>query len=151
MMKRSGCDVTRSFFICEPCPPGMLIGGYWSTGRGVVVCENVERSTAQISRTMVHEMVHAYDYCTSEFDLNNCVHYACTEIRAANLSGDCNWTMELIRGRGAAFTKHKQACVKRMASLSLQSNPSCAANADRAVDIAFERCWKDLRPFDHVP
>lgn len=42
-MSDRGCDVARSFFICEPCPPALSIGGYWHSGRGVVVCENVER------------------------------------------------------------------------------------------------------------
>jgi len=28
--------------------------------------------------------------------INNCIHMACTEIRAENLSGECNWSRELM-------------------------------------------------------
>jgi inner membrane protease ATP23 len=45
---------------------------------------------------MVHELIHAIDLCRTKMDpLNNCMHMACTEIRAENLSGECDWTREL--------------------------------------------------------
>jgi hypothetical protein len=40
--------------------------------------------------TLTHELVHAYDHCRAYVDWSNCVHHACSEIRAANLSGDCS-------------------------------------------------------------
>ncbi len=54
-------------------------------------------------------MVHAYDHCRAKIDNQNCLHIACTEvivsfsssnlqIRASSLSGDCNYTQELMRG-----------------------------------------------------
>lgn len=147
-MTDRGCDVARSFFICEQCPAGMLVGGYWSSGRGVVVCENVERSTAQVGRTLRHELVHAFDWCRVEMNPSNCLHTACTEIRAANLSGDCSYAMELIRGRGWSITKHKPECVRRIAITSLQTHPACAANAERAVEMAFQHCWGDTQVCD---
>ena len=39
--------------------------------------------------TLTHELVHAYDHCRAYVDWSNCVHHACSEVRAANLSGDC--------------------------------------------------------------
>lgn len=39
--------------------------------------------------TLTHELVHAYDHCRAFVDWSNCVHHACSEIRAAHLSGDC--------------------------------------------------------------
>jgi inner membrane protease ATP23 len=39
--------------------------------------------------TLTHELVHAYDHCRAYVDWTNCVHHACSEVRAANLSGDC--------------------------------------------------------------
>ena len=148
-----GCDVSRSFFSCAQCPEGMLIGGFWSSESGVVVCENVPRSTDQIGRTLLHELVHAYDWCRVDFSPTNCLHLACTEIRAANLSGDCNLAMEMIRGRSEAFrfTAHKQNCVKRVAIQSLMNNPNCKANAPRSVELAWDLCWPDATPFDHIP
>lgn len=47
---------------------------------------------------MIHELIHAYDYCRANLVLENCRHHACTEIRAASLSGDCDFFNELKRG-----------------------------------------------------
>lgn len=141
----------RTFFSCRQCPAGMLIGGYWNPSEGIVICENFPRSSDQIGRTMLHELIHAFDWCRVDFSPTNCLHHACTEIRAANLSGDCNLGLELIRGRGLMFTKHKQDCIKRIAVTSLQMNPSCAAHAQKSVDLAWGLCFPDTQPFDHVP
>jgi inner membrane protease ATP23 len=100
---------------------------------------------------MMHELIHAYDWCRVDFNPDNCLHIACTEIRAANLSGDCNLAMEVIRGRGWGFTKHKQSCVKRIAQISLEMNKNCEKNAKRSVELAWDLCWPDSAPFDHIP
>ncbi|KAF8985100.1 Mitochondrial inner membrane protease atp23 [Entomortierella lignicola] len=70
-------------------------------------------------------------------------------IRAAALSGDCNWTREVRRGF-YTFTKQHQECVKRRAILSVQANPNCPsrAAAEKAVNAVFESCYNDTRPFD---
>ncbi len=129
----------------------MLIGGFWSNKYGVVLCQNRPRSPYQMGRTMIHELVHAYDDCRVDFNMNNCLHIACTEIRAANLSGDCTLAMELLRGRGLSITAHKQECVKRIAITSLSMNSNCKDHAARSVDVAWKHCWPDLQPFDHIP
>ena len=156
MLKGCAClplthQASRSFFRCEECPEELLIGGYWDTERGVVLCQNRPRSPSQMGRTMLHELVHAFDFCRVEMNPTSCLHMACTEIRAANLSGDCNLSMELMRGRGLGFTAHKQECVKRIAASSLSINPGCKEHAVRAVELAWAHCWPDLQPFDHIP
>ena len=83
--------------------------------------------------------------------LNNCVHMACTEIRAENLSGECHWFREAVSGRIKNFSKHGQECVKRRAALSVKANPNCSDKADEYVDAAFERCFEDTFPFDRHP
>mmetsp|Transcript_20960 Transcript_20960/g.61012 ORF Transcript_20960/g.61012 Transcript_20960/m.61012 type:complete len:90 (-) Transcript_20960:413-682(-) len=83
--------------------------------------------------------------------LNNCMHMACTEIRAENLSGECAWTKELSAGRMSQFTGHGAECVKRRAALSVQANPNCRDRAREYVDAAFDRCYKDTFPFDRHP
>jgi mitochondrial inner membrane protease ATP23 len=50
------------------------------------------------SRTMVHESIHAFDHCRVKLDIGSCKHLACSEIRAANLSTDCNFSEETNRG-----------------------------------------------------
>jgi inner membrane protease ATP23 len=116
-----------------------------------VLCENYPRSAHQFARTMKHELVHAYDLCRVEYAPKSCLHNACTEIRAANLSGDCNLSMEILRGRGWKYMAHKQDCVKNQAATSVAWNPSCAENAQRSVELAFKDCWADTSPFDHIP
>ena len=46
--------------------------------------------------------VHAFDDCRAKVDWSNCVHHACSEIRAANLSGDCSFMQEMMRGQASA-------------------------------------------------
>ncbi len=62
------------------------------------------------SQVLAHELIHVFDECRANVDWNNLNHHACSEVRAANLSGDCWWKGELMRGhlnikvRRAAWT-----------------------------------------------
>ena len=105
-------------------------------------------------KAMVHELIHAIDLCRTKMDpFNNCVQFACTEIRAENLSGECNWFKEMSYGQtwSKGFSGHNKSCVKRRAILSVEANPNCKERATEAVDAAFERCYKDTFPFDRHP
>ena len=43
------------------------------------ICE--EPCTQNLARrTIVHELIHAYDFCRAEVDADNCYHAACTEV-----------------------------------------------------------------------
>jgi inner membrane protease ATP23 len=90
----------------------------------VVICENNLEQKEMVRDTMLHEGVHAFDDCRANVDWSNCVHHACSEvrvrlrataavfafracltpfaassqIRAANLSGDCSFRAEVARG-----------------------------------------------------
>eukprot|EP01087_Luapelamoeba_hula_P004280 TRINITY_DN14213_c0_g1_i2.p1 TRINITY_DN14213_c0_g1~~TRINITY_DN14213_c0_g1_i2.p1 ORF type:complete len:188 (+),score=30.61 TRINITY_DN14213_c0_g1_i2:3-566(+) len=91
-MADRGCHVSLGkFFTCKPCVGTAPIGGYWDPSQGVVVCQNYFTSLANTERTVLHELIHAYDDCRAHVDWDNCKHHACTEIRAANLSKDCNY------------------------------------------------------------
>ena len=61
---------------------------------------------------MVHETIHAYDHCRAKVNWSSCHHHACSEIRAANLSGDCRIVNELARGNlfGGIKEQH-QVCL----------------------------------------
>ena len=77
---------------------------------------------------------------------------ACAQVRAANLSGDCNWRMEFDRGN-FNFTGQQRACVRRRAELSVAMNPSCQGigAARAAIDGCFDACIADTAPFDREP
>jgi hypothetical protein len=101
---------------------------------------------------LAHELIHAIDYCRSDMDpLRNCLQLACTEIRAENLSGECNLQWELLRAKLDSFRGHGQDCVRRRAIDSVRANPNCTDRASLYVDAAMERCYADTFPFERHP
>ena len=63
----------------------------------IVICQNVARSYSRVQNTMAHELVHMFDYCQNQFDFKKLDHVACSEVRAANLTG-CSYIGSLIQG-----------------------------------------------------
>jgi hypothetical protein len=61
----------------------------------IYLCQQHLRNETHAHESMVHELIHAVDMCRTKMDpINNCIHLACTEIRAENLSGECHWLRE---------------------------------------------------------
>ncbi len=118
----------------------------------VILCHNHLLSQKEVNHALTHELLHAYDHCrAANVDWHNCEHHACSEIRAASLSGDCNFKEELLRGNYGIRKQH-QICVRRRAELSLSMNPSCQGLRGRlAIDRVFDACLKDTAPFDRIP
>jgi hypothetical protein len=126
--------VKRTFFSCERCTQECQ-GGY-DPQRGVILCQqHMQNSSALIESTMIHELIHAFDDCRAHVKWDDMTHHACTEIRAANLSGDCSFSQELARGN-FKLRAQQQKCVRRRAELSVAMNPSstgpCARTRARA-------------------
>ena len=116
----------------------------------IYICQQYMEDELMTHKTIAHELIHALDACRTKMDpLRNCVHLACTEIRAENLSGECSFLRELPRME--RYAGHGQACVRRRAILSVRANPKCAAHAEQYVDAAMERCFQDVYPFDRHP
>ncbi|KAK5575564.1 hypothetical protein RB653_006697 [Dictyostelium firmibasis] len=134
---------------CEPCDSFDALGSF-SPKKGVVICDNMQTFPLNIRNTIVHEFVHAYDMCKNKLNPFNCEHLACTEIRAANLSGDCKWQLEALKKNFGVFN-HQAECTKRRAIGSLQSNPNCKDVAEMAVNKVWEKCNKDYYPFSNIP
>ncbi|KAL0042550.1 hypothetical protein WJX79_003282 [Trebouxia sp. C0005] len=149
-MKEAGCAVHKSFFQVENCDA--QAGGGFRPPDGVVLCHNHLLSQKEVNHALTHELLHAYDHCrAANVDWHNCEHHACSEIRAASLSGDCNFKEELLRGNYGIRKQH-QVCVRRRAELSLSMNPSCKGLRGKlAVDKVFDACLKDTAPFDRIP
>lgn len=116
----------------------------------IFICQQYMESEIMTHKSMAHELIHAIDSCRTKMDpVNNCVHLACTEIRAENLSGECSVLKELPRMKN--FLGHGGECVKRRAALSVRANPKCAARAEDYVEAAMSRCFEDYFPFDKHP
>jgi len=118
----------------------------------IYLCQQHVQSESHAHQSMVHELIHALDMCRTKMDpLNNCIHMACTEIRAQNLSGECHMWKEFMGGQISKIPKHGQECVKRRAALSVQENPNCRDRVHEYINAAFDRCYKDTFPFDRHP
>ena len=115
----------------------------------LVVCQSNLLSKSDLESTIAHELIHAYDSCTTNLAQNSCLQIACTEIRASNLSGECGMLREFGRGH-YQFTKGHQKCVRRRAILSLRMKEGCAERAEECVDRAFDRCFADTAPFNEI-
>ncbi|PSC73865.1 mitochondrial inner membrane protease ATP23 [Micractinium conductrix] len=125
----------------------------YATSRSPMVKFMIDKmDEIEINHALTHELVHAYDHCRGKnLDWTNCQHHACSEIRAAALSGDCDFKMELLRGN-VAVQGQFQKCVRRRAELSVSMNPYCkGTKAAAAVDSVFEGCFADTAPFDRIP
>ncbi|KAJ1629864.1 peptidase M76 family-domain-containing protein [Pavlovales sp. CCMP2436] len=149
-MERAGCAVNRAFFSCEHCEQDCQ-GGY-DRDRGVILCQqHMQNSASLIESTMVHELIHAFDDCRAHVEWTDLKHHACTEIRAANLSSDCAFSHELMRGN-FNMRAQQQKCVRRRAELSVAMNPSSKGSRDvkEAVSSVWLQCYKDKAPFDSV-
>lgn len=59
--------------------------------------ECISNCISKVPNTLTHEYVHAFDHARAHIDWLNLTQHACTEIRAATLSGDCNFGRELDR------------------------------------------------------
>jgi mitochondrial inner membrane protease ATP23 len=116
----------------------------------IYVCQQYMENEKMTHKTVHHELIHAIDMCRTNMDpLRNCIHMACTEIRAENLSGECSFWKELPRM--SSFRAHGKECVKRRAILSVRANPNCTSRAEDYVDAAMNRCYMDFYPYDKHP
>ncbi|CAH1265332.1 ATP23 [Branchiostoma lanceolatum] len=152
-MEESGCSMYKDrHFSCEPCGY-KVAGGFDPQANQVVLCQNIISSQGMMNRVLTHELIHAFDHCRGKVDwYNNLQHVACSEIRAANLSGDCSFSGEFRRFQLKGVKKHHQTCVWQRARDSVKVVRNCTdEEAARAVDSVWDTCFNDLAPFHKIP
>ena len=157
-MKAAGCPVDGDQFVqCDSCEP-LISGAMYqkpSTQQiGVLMCQNRLKGKSQdyYDTVLAHELIHAFDYCRAHTDFNSLSHHACTEVRAANLSGECTWLREAKRGI-LRLRGHHEECVRRRAVISVLGNPGVRTSeeAKEAVGKVFDRCYRDVQPHGSIP
>ncbi|XP_017720965.1 mitochondrial inner membrane protease ATP23 homolog isoform X2 [Rhinopithecus roxellana] len=151
-MKHSGCAVnTDRHFSCEDCN-GNVSGGFDASTSQIVLCQNNIHNQAHMNRVVTHELIHAFDHCRAHVDwFTNIRHLACSEVRAANLSGDCSLVNEIFRLH-FGLKQHHQTCVRDRATLSILAVRNISKEvAKKAVDEVFESCFNDHEPFGRIP
>ncbi|ETW86748.1 Metallo peptidase M76, partial [Heterobasidion irregulare TC 32-1] len=155
-LKLAGVDVKSENLPCSPCDQTRT-GGFLPDHGAIILCQaNLLGNKDHLEHTMVHELVHMFDHVKFKVRWNDLRHHACSEIRAASLSGECKWTREVDR-RILNFSKQHQAslpsaCVRRRAITAVMANEACLDKtaAERAVNEVWESCFNDTRPFDEV-
>uniref|UniRef100_A0A8C5CHU8 Mitochondrial inner membrane protease ATP23 n=2 Tax=Gadus morhua TaxID=8049 RepID=A0A8C5CHU8_GADMO len=151
-MKSSGCTVYKDrHFSCEDCD-GSVSGGFDANSSQIVLCQNNIHQQAHMNRVVTHELIHAFDHCRAHVDwFNNYRHLACSEIRAANLSGDCSFSSEINRFN-FGLKNHRQECVRGRALRSILAVRKIShEEAGKIVDEVFDSCFNDTAPFGRIP
>ncbi|KAM9467651.1 mitochondrial inner membrane protease ATP23 homolog isoform 1-T1 [Clarias gariepinus] len=151
-MKNSGCAVYKDrHFSCEDCD-GTVSGGFDATTSQIVLCQNNIHQQAHMNRVVTHELIHAFDHCRAHVDwFNNFKHLACSEVRAASLSGDCSFGNEVARFH-FGLKKHHQECVRDRATRSILAVRKISKEeAVKTVDEVFDSCYNDHAPFGRIP
>uniref|UniRef100_A0A1A8G4I6 Mitochondrial inner membrane protease ATP23 n=1 Tax=Nothobranchius korthausae TaxID=1143690 RepID=A0A1A8G4I6_9TELE len=151
-MNNSGCKVSKDRHLsCEDCD-GTVSGGFDAASSQIVLCQNNIHQQAHMNRVLTHELIHAFDHCRAHVDwFNNFRHLACSEIRAANLSGDCSFTNEASRFN-LGLKEHHQECVRGRALRSILAVRKISREeAQKIVDEVFDSCFNDHAPFGRIP
>uniref|UniRef100_A0A0F8ALI9 Mitochondrial inner membrane protease ATP23 n=1 Tax=Larimichthys crocea TaxID=215358 RepID=A0A0F8ALI9_LARCR len=151
-MKSSGCKVLKDrHFSCEDCD-GTVSGGFDAISSQIVLCQNNISQQSHMTRVVTHELIHAFDHCRAHVDwFNNYRHLACSEIRAANLSGDCTFSNEAARFN-FGLKEHHQECVRDRALRSILALRNISRQeAEKIVDEVFDTCFNDHAPFGRIP
>eukprot|EP00041_Stephanoeca_diplocostata_P032957 m.1075344 g.1075344 ORF g.1075344 m.1075344 type:complete len:199 (+) comp24239_c1_seq4:191-787(+) len=149
-LERVGCRVdVAKHFVCEPCP---MLGAFDAERNEVVLCQNNIVSERDMADVMTHELIHAFDHCRGKVDFKNLEHLACTEIRAANLSGDCFMWKEWFNRLNFGLKGQQAKCVRRKAARSIVAiTDGDYDKAYEAIDKVWDTCYHNTEPFDRVP
>ena len=62
---------------------------------------------------LAHQMIHMFDHATTSLNWSNAQQMACSEIRATNLSGECRWMREFMRGYLGTYSDITMLCNKQ--------------------------------------
>ena len=158
-MEERGCPIrVGANIICEPCANSGIYGGFDAETAEMVVCQNAVRSKQKVEEILAHELVHAYDHCRAHVNWSYLPHWACSEIRAAALSGECSLTLSkfLTAGGGVKPWRIRMGgvdCARRHAIRSIRSlrQDMDPKKIEEAVDGVFTPCYLDSDPFDAIP
>ncbi|KAM3859228.1 mitochondrial inner membrane protease ATP23 homolog [Diretmus argenteus] len=160
--RKSHCDSSSSsgsrspvskdrHFSCEDCD-GTVSGGFDAAVSQIVLCQNNIHQQSHMNRVVTHELIHAFDHCRAHVDwFDNFRHLACSEIRAASLSGDCSFSSEAAR-LNFGLKQHHQECVRGRALRSILAVRKIdTAEAEKIVVEVFDTCFNDHAPFGRIP
>lgn len=128
---------------CRICPAEdvAMARSYLETPpAAIVICTN-GLARKDVEEVVVHELVHAYDFCVQGADLSACYALAASEVRAAR-EAECFY--------GPALSKTDWLeCIRERATRSTENlKPDTGA---KCVEIMFEKAMKDVAPLNTPP
>uniref|UniRef100_M4C0K3 Mitochondrial inner membrane protease ATP23 n=1 Tax=Hyaloperonospora arabidopsidis (strain Emoy2) TaxID=559515 RepID=M4C0K3_HYAAE len=143
-------------FVCLDCrddgPEGSARAFFSAPPPTIVFCANRLHSSQEVEETMVHELIHAYDFTVRKMDITKANILACSEIRSARES-ECYQKAKLLEKvlpNVEFFQKStrwlNERCVREHAIRSTSS--MFPAEARKEVDKMFDQCYADHSPFD---
>ena len=136
---------------CMTCaskgPEGTARGFFASPPEQIVMCANRLRDESEIEETLVHELIHAVDYCTRDIDLTKCEDLACSEVRAAR-EAECSEStyLKAFPIPDIARSYLHRRCTRQHATSA--TGAMFPQRAESCIEAAFERCFNDFVPFD---
>jgi len=72
------------------------------------------------------------------------------EIRAHNLSGECDFVSEAMKGH-VEISSHIPKCVRRKALNSMRARGCDLHEREEALSLAWDVCYHDKEPFRKPP
>ncbi len=89
--------ITQSDIRCMPCPKGLKARAYFEAPPAkIVLCSDKLQTPLDVEESLVHELVHAYDYVVYGSNLENCMELAKSEVRAAR-EAECHYSFQVIK------------------------------------------------------
>lgn len=79
-MDDSHCTLPRDFVRCIPQPALASLGQYIPDKNRIFLNSIHANNMKNVQRTVLHELIHAYDHCRVKMDYSSCAHLACTEV-----------------------------------------------------------------------
>lgn len=154
--KREGNSAVDAIdFVCLECRDDGAEGNarafFSAPPPTVVFCANRLHSSREVEETMVHELIHAYDFTVRKMDITKSDVLACSEIRSARES-ECYQKAKLLETvlpdveffqKSARWLNER--CVREHAVRSTSS--MFPEEARDQVDKMFDQCYTDQSPF----
>jgi len=94
-LEKTGCSIPKNFFQCRPCASEEnQFGAIFSPNEGIMICEDRIGEVKSLQNAVIHELIHAYDFCRVNLDAQNCIHiaYSCFQPEWRVSSGSGNST-----------------------------------------------------------
>ncbi len=97
-------SITKSdISCCASCPEGLNARAYFAAPPAtIVLCSEKLHTPLGVEESLVHELVHAYDYLVYESKLENCMEVARSEVRAAR-EAECHYSYQVTKNKNFTY------------------------------------------------